>query len=223
MLILSATLNLFLRSLDISHAFMHSPLEDQIVLLRLPLSVSLCDGSVAFLKLKRALNGLRDASLAWLRLLAGTIQGQGLWSDTLEPCFYQGKVLDSKGNEVGIAMLLVYVDDILLATSCERTESVICDAISKVVPTKTTGRILPSHLGGGQLSFIGRTLFRNPEESAIYILVRPSYLDSTFKEFGISKGSDAAPNIAEHLEKTVSDKDAKKPLSTRDTSDFAEL
>ena len=125
MLILCATLNLFLRSLDISHAFMHSPLEDQIVLLRLPLSVSLCDGSVAFLKLKRALNGLRDASLAWLRLLAGTIQGQGLWSDTLEPCFYQGKVLDSKGNELGIAMLLVYVDDILLATSCERTESVI--------------------------------------------------------------------------------------------------
>ena len=75
MLILCATLNLFVRALDISHAFMHSPLEDQIVLLRLPLSVSLCDGSVAFLKLKRALNGLRDASLAWLRLLAGTIQG----------------------------------------------------------------------------------------------------------------------------------------------------
>ena len=67
---------------------------------------------------------------------------------------------------------------------------------------------------GGQLSFIGRTLFRNPEESAIHILVNPSYLDSTFKEFGISKGSDAAPNIAEHLEKIVSDKEAKKPLST---------
>ncbi|CAL1159105.1 unnamed protein product, partial [Cladocopium goreaui] len=123
MLILCATLNLFLRSLDISHAFMHSPLEDQIVLLRLPLSVSLCDGSVAFLKLKRALNGLRDASLAWLRLLAGTIQGQGLWSDTLEPCFYQGKVLDSKANELGIAMLLVYVDDILLATLIQRVVS----------------------------------------------------------------------------------------------------
>ena len=42
-------------------------------------------------------------------------------------------------------------------------------------------------LGGGQLSFIGRTLFRNPEESAIHILVNASYLDSTFKEFGISK------------------------------------
>ena len=37
MLILCATLNLFVRALDISHAFMHSPLEDQIVLLRLPL------------------------------------------------------------------------------------------------------------------------------------------------------------------------------------------
>ena len=45
------------------------------------------------------------------------------------------------------------------------------------------------------VSLVGRTLFRNPEESAIHILVNPSYLDSTFKEFGISKGSDAAPTL----------------------------
>ena len=45
-----------IRGLDISDAFMHSPV------LKMPLPVSMLDGSVAYLSLDKALNGLRDAS-----------------------------------------------------------------------------------------------------------------------------------------------------------------
>ena len=67
-----------LRSLDVSHAFMHSPLpKSEVIVLRMPQSVSLKDGSAAFLHLERALNGLRDASLHWMNLLSGTIRRSG--------------------------------------------------------------------------------------------------------------------------------------------------
>ena len=44
--------------------------------------------------------------------------------------------------------------------------------------------------------------------------INPSYLDSTFKEYGVEKGSEAAPDVASHLEKTMTDESAKKPLSS---------
>ena len=62
-----------LKGLDVSHAFMHSPLPHGLVIvLKLPLSVSMMDGSPAYLLLYKALNGLRDASLHWLNLRSVT-------------------------------------------------------------------------------------------------------------------------------------------------------
>ena len=81
-----------MKGLDVSHAFMHSPISKKecIIVLQLPQSVSLPDGSLAYLLLYRALNGLRDASLAWLNLLSDSIKAVGLVTDDMEPCVYQG-------------------------------------------------------------------------------------------------------------------------------------
>ena len=206
-----------LRTLDIAHAFMHSPLpENQLVILKLPLSISHLDGSVAYLRLQRALNGLRDASLHWLRLLGNTITSVGLWSDEIEPCVYQGEVVDENGQHLGEAMLLAYVDDLLLISSSEDVEQVVMKTIGDIVPMKSTGLILPSREGGGKTTFIGRELIRNPYESAVYIMVRPEYLLSTFEEYGLKKEVKASPNvpdIAAHLEKTVANPAFQQPLS----------
>ena len=141
-----------MKTLDISHAFMRSPLpSSETILLRLPLSVSLVDGSVAYLHLDRALNGLRDASLRWLNLLSETVKSQGLWSDELEPCIYQGEIFGEDSQVLGVGVLMVYVDDILLCTSTEQAERSVISAISAVVPTKVTGQILPSDEGGGKV------------------------------------------------------------------------
>ena len=78
-LTLAAQRALRLKGLDVSHAFMHSPLPHGLVIvLKLPLSVSMPDGSQAYLLLYKALNGLRDASLHWLNLLSDSIRGVGL-------------------------------------------------------------------------------------------------------------------------------------------------
>ena len=80
-------------ALDISHAFMYSPLGIGVhVVLKLPLSISFPSGKATYYLLEKALNGLRsrDASLAWLQLLTLTVEHVGLWSDSLEPCVYGG-------------------------------------------------------------------------------------------------------------------------------------
>ena len=79
-----------LKGLDVSHAFMHSSLPHRLVIvLKLPLSVSMPDGSQTYLLLYKALNGLRDASLHWLNLLSDSIQGVGLTSDKVEPYMFK--------------------------------------------------------------------------------------------------------------------------------------
>ena len=104
------------RSLDVAHAFMHSPMpKNEHVVLRLPLSVSFENGDPVFVYLYRGLNGLRNASMHWLSLLACTIEKLGLWSDETEPCIYGGCV---KG--LGHAMLVAYVD--MLPSSTAGTE-----------------------------------------------------------------------------------------------------
>ena len=58
-----------LKGLDVSHAFMHSPLPRGLVIVH------------------KALNGLRDSSLHWLNLLSNSIRGVGLVSDELNLAF----------------------------------------------------------------------------------------------------------------------------------------
>ena len=150
-LTLAAQRALRLKGLDVSHAFMHSPLPHGLVIvLKLPLSVSMPDGSQAYLLLYKALNGLRDASLHWLNLLSDSIRDVGLTSDEVEPCIYQGVV----NGET--ALLVAYVDDLLLCCQSEKAEKIVEKAIGKAVPLKETGIILPARHGGGHLIFIGR-------------------------------------------------------------------
>ena len=93
-LAMAATRKMLLRALDVSHAFMHSPLGTGVhVVLKMPLSISFPSGEATYYLLEKALNGLRDASLAWLQLLTFTVEHVGLWSDSLEPCVYRGQMV----------------------------------------------------------------------------------------------------------------------------------
>ena len=207
-----------MRSLDVSHAFMHSPLPEQMrVILRLPQSISMLTGELAYLDLLRSLNGLRDASLHWLQLLSHTITQVGLWADEYEPCCYQGHVWDDN-VVVGTVILVVYVDDILMVSSTREAEEKVVHAISSVVPTKTTGCVLPGDRGGGRLQFIGRTIERTAGCDSVFISVGVDYLKSTFEEYQVNKGSRSVPDVASHLEKV--DEVSLKPLTPESYTKF---
>ena len=63
--------------------------------------------------------------------MSDTIKKVGVWTDNLEPCIYQGSV-SLRGKVLGLVCLVVYVDDILLGSSCLDAEQVVVDAISSV-------------------------------------------------------------------------------------------
>ena len=202
-----------LKGLDVAHAFMHSPIpKSECIVLQMPQSVSLVDGSLAYLVLYRALNGLRDASLAWLNLLSESIKAVGLVTDDMEPCIYQG-CIRRKGRSIGSAVLIAYVDDLLLCSDSDEVEKVVEETIGAVVPLKETGKIKKAAQGGGALTFIGRHIFRDGHKNDLKLGVDPKFLDAVFKEFNISKGSAAIPDVAAHIEKTVDDVNAQVPLS----------
>lgn len=197
---LAAKRSFKIKSMDVAHAFMHSPIPDtDLIVLQLPQSVSLKDGSLAFLVLAKALNGLRDASLAWITLLSKTIQSVNLTSDEMEPCIYQG-VIAQTGRRVGAALLVAYVDDLLLCSENDATERLIEKTIGEIVPLKVTGEIKQARHGGGSLIFIGRHIFRNEHSDDLTLGVDAKFLDSVFREYGISKASTAVPDVASHIE-----------------------
>ena len=207
-----------LRALDISHAFMHSPLpRGTRIALKLPQSVSSVEGLPLYLDLLKSLNGLRDASLHWLQLLQQTIAAVGLWSDEQEPCAYQGHVFEGS-TFLGTVMLLCYVDDLLLCSSTKLAEEKVVSVISGIAPTKTTSQILGAKQGGGMIQFIGRIIERFPHEDCLYLSVSPLYLDTTFRDYQIEKGSRSVPDVSIHLEKT--DENSKRPLSPESYSRF---
>ena len=174
-----------LKGLDVAHAFMHSPIpKSECIALQMPQSVSLVDGSLAYLVLYRALNGPRDASLAWLNLLSESIKAVGLVTDDMEPCIYQG-CIRRKGRSIGSAVLIAYVDDLLLCSDSDEVEKVVEETIGAVVPLKETGKIKKAAQGGGALTFIGRHIFRDGHKNDLKLGVDPKFLDAVFKEFNI--------------------------------------
>ena len=173
-----------LRALDVSRAFMHSPLPEKTrVVLRMPKSISSLSGEVIFLDLWKSLNGLRDASMHWLSLLTSTITKLGLWNDEYEPCCFQGQVVN--GREVlGSVVMIVYVDDILITSSSKAAEERVVQSIAAIVPTKTTGVVLPSALGGGSLcSLLVGQLKDQKGKSAFCCLFPPSISSQLLMNF----------------------------------------
>ena len=87
-------------------------------------------------------------------------------------------------------------------------------AIGKAVPLKETGIIVPARHGGGRLTFIGRHVHRGLEDDSLTIGVDRKFLDTTFTEFNITKGS------AGILDTAIGDKNQLQELSPSAYSRF---
>lgn len=103
-------------SLDVSHAFMHTPRVLKDVAVKLPQSLTSSSGETLILWPRKALNGLRSASLEWLLYLQKLVAALGLQSERLEPCFFSG-VMQSGGH----ALLITYVDTFFIPLNCQLT------------------------------------------------------------------------------------------------------
>jgi len=105
-----------------------------------------------------------------------------LKTDSLEPCLFAGEL--KPGTP---CMILVYVDDLLIAAPKVEDIDRVIDTVGKHVVLRKTGIIKASHSGGGQRKFLGTLLCRQQDE--------------TLQAYGLKSASGSAPDITVHLEK----------------------
>ena len=95
--------------------------------------------------------------------------------------------------------VLVYVDDILVCSTCPEAHLLIQEALLKVVTkVKITGECFFEK--GGTLTFLGRELTRKPHGEQIFLRVPTDYLRELVQDLAPSP---VPPNILQDLEKST--------------------
>ena len=159
----------FLCTSDVSTAFMFASLGDEYQVVALPSSTVGHDGGRLFLRLWKALYGLRKAPLYWFKELRSALLSLG-FTPTSEATVFRF-FLDGWG----ICLILIYVDDLLAVGT-----QVVCEwalaELGRKYEIKLTGR-LPSG-EPGYLEFLGREIRRESAGGNLSLGLPPSYFDS---------------------------------------------
>ena len=170
---------------DVSTAFLFAPLNSTEIVCFPPDMVGE-NHERLYVKLKKALYGLRKAPLAWFRELKSTLIELGL-EETSEPTMFRGKI---HGNMI---FLLIYVDDLIMVGS-EKSCQALFTKLSSRYQIKVTGKLLPGLTG--MIQFLGRNIFRAEEEGCLRLGLPPSYHDEIESALGESvKISVSPPNL----------------------------
>ena len=176
--------------LDVSTAFMASPITEHVVLL-LPNSYTWSDGSRVFLYCYKAINGLRSSGKAWVLHLGNVAKQAKLEAGKVETTLFCGYFL----NGDHWIQIVSYVDDLLIFGESMAICKQVYEFFASKLRVKETGRIDSALNGGGRIKFLGREISRKKGSHTIEIAVPDGYLQPCFDLFGISKGSDTPPDF----------------------------
>ena len=113
---LAATLDLEIEQMDVSRAFLNSPIDKEIYVMPPP---DRGYENKVFL-LKKALPGLKQSGMLWHKQIESTLNNYNLFSIKSDPCVYTNGL--TADNPMFIAILLV-VDDLLVIS---KNKKVIC-------------------------------------------------------------------------------------------------
>ena len=218
--------NLWLTSLDISTAFLHSELPvGARAIIRMPADVSFAADSYqpVCLDLYRAMNGLRIASKAWLNTCSRILKDNaGLIKCPSEQTIMAG-VTNPSGSP---SIVLVYVDDLLVASLSQKGMEDVRKALEESLKVKITGAITNSSKEGGRIMFLGREIIRPNRSDQLFVRVPPSYLEDLFvhEPFCMDlKASPIPPDLLVLLEKGFRDPDSVIPLSEEAASRYKKI
>ena len=175
--------------LDVSAAFMASPLRRPTIL-KLPNSFTFENGDPCFLSASKALNGLRASGSAWTDHLRD-ISKQG----NLDPGQIESTIFTGYYRDLHHVTVISYVDDLLIFAPDMDIAEEIFAIYSSQLTVKETGRIQSSAFGGGHLKFLGRHIQRDPGDKSLRLWVESTYLDTCFSDFNLTKGTEVPPDL----------------------------
>jgi hypothetical protein len=156
---LVAHFDLELHQMDVKTAFLNGDLEE-VVYMKQPEGFSSNDGEHLVCKLKKSIYGLKQASRQWYLKFHGIISSFGFVENPMDQCIYQ-KVSGSK-----ICFLILYVDDILLATNDKGFLHEVKQFLSKIFDMKDMGETpyvidIKIHIDRHRRSFLFGSISRN--------------------------------------------------------------
>ena len=162
--------------MDVKTTFLNGDLEEEAYM-KQPEGFSSSDGEQLVCKLKKSLYGLKQASRQWYLKFHNVISSFGFVENIMDQCIYL-KVSGSK-----ICFLVLYVDDILLATNDKGLLHEVKQFLSKIFDMKDMGEA--SYVIGIK---IHRDRFRG-----ILGLSQETYINKILERFRMK---DCSPSVA---------------------------
>ena len=176
---LAAMNGLRLHQMDITTAFLHGDLEEEVYM-KQPEGFVTQGQEHLVCRLKRSIYGLKQAPRCWNQALDAQLKRMDFEQSSNDPCVYTN-------TTDGLMILAVYVDDILLAgKSPQRIAQVKAD-LGEHFRVKDMGEL---HY------FLGVNVKQNSDSTEIWI-GQPSYTQTVLKKFGLENCKPAATPVAQ--------------------------
>lgn len=156
-----------IKHMDETSAFLNGVLKDEVYM-EPPEGLQVEHGHVC--KLERALYGLKTAPLLWNNVFDGIMKELGFSRSINDGCLYMKNI---NGREVYV---LLYVDDLLLASGSEHEIVKLSDVLSERLEMKDLG--LPKKFVGFELEWKENELILSQENYTLTILKRFGMQDS---------------------------------------------
>lgn len=165
---ISVQLGMDITHLDVKTAFLNGHLKESIFM-HLPEGFPM-NSSNKVLKLRKAVYGLKQSSLAWYNKVEEILCKSGFKKCKLEPCVFVNNHSDNKKTIVGL-----YVDDFLVFSNCKSESDNLIDILSKKFKVKNLGRVR-NYLG-----------MRVDKSTNVVTLDQERYIDQLLEKFDMSE------------------------------------
>ena len=192
---------------DVSTAFLFALIVSPECVM-LPPNVRLSNNTRVFLKLRKALYGLRSASLAWYEL----VKEMGLHASDTEKSVFSGEY-EFKGKKDWM-LLLAYVDDLMIACKDREAALNLVERLGRSVKIKVTGILSRDK----KIDFLGRVIQKI--EYGLLLGLPEGYFGSVYESYGIKKGATTPADLRKILDDALEKPECQKPLTAEAASRY---
>ena len=175
---LVAHIDFDLHQMDVKMSFLNGNLEEEVYM-KQPEGFSSSEGEHLVCKLKKSIYGIKQASRLWYLKFHEVITSFGFEENIMDQCIYQ-KVSGSK-----ICFLVLYVDDIMLATNDKGLLYEVRQFLSKNFEMKDMG----------EASYVIGIKIHREKSRVILGLSQETYINKVFERFNIKNCSSSVAPI----------------------------
>lgn len=167
---ISVQLGMDITHLDVKTAFLNGHLKESIFM-HLPEGFPI-NNSNKVLKIRKAVYGLKQSSLAWYKKVEETLCETGFQKCKLEPCVFVKNHSDNKKTIVGL-----YVDDFLVLSNCKSESNALIEILSQKFKIKNLGQVR---------NYLGMRVNINKSDNVITI-DQEQYINQLLEKFDMSE------------------------------------